>query len=109
MDSDIAGQVRQMLTALSEFDPDSVEQAPERVRDLLSGSTMDCYHGKFAMILANITRQTGSKSVCSHNSTTKSSVQETWTFAVRLHRAFVRACSRLASLIRRAAAAPLSS
>jgi hypothetical protein len=37
----IAQQVRVLLQALSDFDPDSVEQAPERVRDLLKR----LYHG----------------------------------------------------------------
>ena len=37
----IAKQIRQLLVALSDFDPDSVEQAPERVRDLLKR----LYHG----------------------------------------------------------------
>jgi hypothetical protein len=37
----VAKQVRQLLNGLSEFDPDSVEQAPERVRDLLKR----LYHG----------------------------------------------------------------
>jgi hypothetical protein len=38
---DVAKQVRQILNTVSEFDPDSVEQAPERVRDLLKR----LYHG----------------------------------------------------------------
>lgn len=39
----VAGQVKQLLTELSEYDPDAVEQAPERVRDLLKR----LYHGLF--------------------------------------------------------------
>ncbi|MBI3945574.1 MAG: SAM-dependent DNA methyltransferase [Armatimonadetes bacterium] len=39
----IARQVKQLLTQLSEYDPDAVEQAPERVRDLLKR----LYHGLF--------------------------------------------------------------
>lgn len=37
----IARQVRQLLNEISEYDPDAVEQAPERVRDLLKR----LYHG----------------------------------------------------------------
>jgi SAM-dependent methyltransferase len=40
---DIARAVRGILEALSEYDPDAVEQAPERVRDLLKR----LYHGLF--------------------------------------------------------------
>ena len=39
----VAQQVKQLLTELSEYDPDAVEQAPERVRDLLKR----LYHGLF--------------------------------------------------------------
>jgi len=77
----LLAKVRQMLTALSNSIQTSVEQAPERVRDLLKRLYHGLLHGKFAIDLGEYYTPDWLAERLLHNSTTKSSVQETWTFA----------------------------